>query len=102
MIEKTDHGDGGEEDITANRHKGNEESTQAFRKAAGGIPTQRRQVLEACRRPGGVTCRALACEWGVGMNTISGRFSELKKGGLITKTGVEEGCGVYKAAEQHA
>lgn len=86
------------EDITTGHHGGNEESTAAHARLEPNLTAQRRRVLEACSRQGGVTCRILAEEWGVGMNTISGRFSELKKAGLIRKIGVIDHCGVYQVS----
>ena len=83
-------------DICANRHKGNAESVaanpQGFRKR-----TSRNDVWVACHRSAGATCRELADEWGVGMNQISGRFSELKKAGMIYRGKTRHRCGVYHA-----
>jgi predicted transcriptional regulator len=43
----------------------------------------------------GLTCKELASTLGVGMNAISGRWTELKSAGLIEQTGRRDGCGVY-------
>lgn len=84
-------------DICKSRHKGNTESEAAFDKAKDTIPHQRQKVFEAIRLRSkkGLTCKELADLWAVGMNAISGRFSELKRDGLIEKVGVRNGCGVY-------
>ena len=84
-------------DPTANRHSGNAESRAANVKNREIRSQQKTYVLEACRRFGGVTCRELAKDMKTGMNAISGRFSELKRAGLIRKVGVRDGCGVYSA-----
>lgn len=83
-------------DICSRRHGGNAESTVANRKAAPSKAAQRQRVLEACKGEG-ITCRELAERWGVGMNQISGRFTELKRTGTIFKVGTRAGCGVFRA-----
>lgn len=89
-------------DVCAARHKGNAESVAANRRNSMHRTRQQAEVLEAVRAAGenGLTCRELAERWGVGMNTISGRFSELKRAGLIRNAGVRDGCGVYVANNQ--
>lgn len=84
-------------DICKSRHRGNTESDAAFDKTKDAIPHQRQKVFDAIqKRPKlGFTCKELAEMWGVGMNAISGRFSELKRDGMIVKVGVRDGCGVY-------
>lgn len=79
-----------ERDICAGKHGGNEESEAAFERALNGMPNARMAVFKACWRPGGVSCRELAAEWNVDMNTISGRFSELKRDDLIIKHEVRD------------
>lgn len=85
-------------DICRNRHKGNEESHKANLRVNKKL--QRERVLSAIRNAGpvGLTCRELAELWDVGMNTISGRFSELKRDGLIRKDSVRNGCAVVVVA----
>lgn len=83
-------------DVCATRHGGNPESIAANKRNAATKGDQRAAVLCACQRVNGVTCRELAEEWGVGMNQISGRFSELKQTGEIWKIGVRNGCGVFR------
>lgn len=76
-------------DITARKHGGNPQSAAAHRKRAHKGPQQRERVLAAIRLAGeqGLTCDELAERWGVGMNAVSGRFSELSRAGKITKNG---------------
>ena len=72
-------------DICAGRHGGNEQSAQANERGATGRAEQRARVLAEIERAGraGLTCKELAERWGVGMNAISGRFTELKTSGDI-------------------
>lgn len=83
-------------DVCEKRHGGNPESIAANKRNAPTKGDQRAAVLCACQRTNGVTCRELAEEWGVGMNQISGRFSELKKTDEIWKIGTRKGCGVFR------
>lgn len=88
-------------DITSNRHGGNEQSQLAFERVRDELPQMRARVLRAIRiEPDGVgwTCRELANCWEIGMNAISGRFTELKRDGLIKKQGTRDGCAVWVAA----
>lgn len=72
-------------DICAGRHGGNEQSAQANERGASGRAQQRALVLAEIERAGraGLTCKELAARWDVGMNAISGRFTELKASGEI-------------------
>lgn len=81
-------------DICLNRHRGNQESREANRRVRKA--EQRERALSAILDANscGITCRELAERWGVGMNTISGRLSELKAEGLVVKAGVRDGCAV--------
>ena len=76
-------------DITSRRHGGNVQSELAFERASqsGQIKTDRQNVLKAVESQGthGLTCKELAEKWGVDMNRVSGRFTELKKQGKIMK-----------------
>lgn len=67
-------------DICANRHGGNAESEEAFRRLAPALPQQRALVLAKIREAGpeGMSCKEVAAALGVGMNVISGRFTELR------------------------
>ena len=86
-------------DICASKHGGNPESQAANRRISAVKTKQRQAVLDAITASRtGLTCRELALQWCVGMNTISGRFSELKADGQIQKTGVRDGCAVFSTA----
>lgn len=87
-------------DICTNRHLGNEESVAAFDRMAASLSTARSKVLSAIAHAGtyGITAKELASSWNVGLNCISGRFSELKKASLILKVGVRESSGIYIAS----
>lgn len=84
-------------DVCRSRHGGNPESEFAFLDLCNTLPRQRAEVLSAIRGvAGGITCKELAAEWEVGMNEISGRFTELKRAGLISKIGVRNGSAVMQ------
>jgi hypothetical protein len=87
-------------DVTATRHRGNLESMEAYKRFKPKQADQRQMVYGYVSRAGraGITCRELATLLDVGMNQISGRFSELKASQRIVKVGVREGCAVYVAA----
>lgn len=86
------------DDITRNRHGGNAQSELAFEQVtkSGKIFTDRRRVYDAIKASGssGITCRELAHEMGVGMNHLSGRFSELKRANKIKQIGRRQNSGV--------
>ena len=84
-------------DVCRNRHGGNAESEQANNVAHLTKAQQRERVLRAIRESAsGMSCKELAALWGVGMNTISGRFTELKARELIRKIGTRSGSAVYE------
>ena len=86
-----------QQDITRNRHGGNPESEAAFEKIHRSLPRQRAEVLEAIgSHQQGITCKEMADSWNVGMNVISGRFSELKRDNLIIKIGVRNGSAIMQ------
>jgi hypothetical protein len=76
-------------DITANRHRGNPESTETFKTAVKHRVTEQQQrVLKCLRdRPEGLIAEEIAGILGVTVNMISGRCSELKRDGKIYKHG---------------
>ncbi len=82
-------------DITANRHKGNEQSTAAFHVIKDKISASKERILNAIRRSDGLTCDELAVMFNATPNEISGRCSELKRDGKIYKSGTRKtrsGC----------
>lgn len=93
-------------DVCERRHGGNAQSDAANDRAAFSKQDQRRRVLVAIRAAGltGITCKELARALKTGQNNISGRFSELRKLGLIRvakddhgRDRTREGCAVYVA-----
>lgn len=88
-------------DITANRHQGNAESREAFKKIGRLAFNDRQLVYQRIHQAGaaGVTVKEVAQGMGVQINQISGRFTELKAAGLIRKVAVRDGCGAYADAE---
>ena len=89
------------QDVTAHRHRGNQESRAAFAGIALTLTDRQADVLHRIRETGdqGTTCKELAASMGVGMNVISGRFSELKRDGKLTLAGRRDGCAAWKAME---
>ncbi len=87
-------------DITARRHKGNEQSTAAFHVIKDKITEKQAKVLEVIRwfssgNCQGVTAEQIADELQTTVNAISGRVSELKRDGKIYKSGTRKtrsGC----------
>lgn len=86
-------------DICARLHRGNAESEAAFKSIKGNLSFRCECVLAAIKRAGahGLSAKDLAADWNVGLNTISGRFSDLKKANLIRKVSVRDASGVYVA-----
>lgn len=75
-------------DATEARHRGAQESVAANRRLGPGRKArQRDRVHRAIREAGldGLTCRELADLWACASNEISGRFTELKAAGRITR-----------------
>lgn len=89
-------------DICSNRHLGNPESIAAHSRVAPSLLTDRARVLDAIRASGsrGLTAKEYADNENVQLNTISGRFTELKRDGRIVKNGVRDRSGVYVATNQ--
>jgi len=90
------------EDITANKHHGNEESREANERANYGKEQQRMEVLECISRfPGGCTMKEVAAMMGKPFNAVSGRGSELKKAGQVEKTGeTRDGSAVLRVVSR--
>ena len=87
-------------DVCRRKHGGNEESEAANDSIAPTKALQRERVFQAVAGSlAGLTCRELAERWEVGMNQISGRFSELKAAGRIRKTGTRDRCAIYETAK---
>lgn len=73
-------------DISANKHGGNAESEQAHAKAKPTMAQCRRACLLSIHFESG-TAKEVAKRLRKPLNTVSGRFSELKQKGLIEPTG---------------
>ena len=94
-------------DISKNRHGGNPESENAFKKISPRLPERRKIVLSLIRNAGskGLTTLEASELLKTTPNAISGRFSELKRDGLIEKIGTRKtpsGCSaaVYREVEK--
>lgn len=76
-------------DICQNRHRGNAESVAAFQTLLPGLSHRRRHVLALIQKAGlkGLTVHEAAELLGTTPNAVSGRFTELKREGLIFKNG---------------
>ena len=75
-------------DITARRHKGNEQSTAAFHVIKDKISASQERILNAIRQmDSGMTVDELSVYFNATPNEISGRCSELKRDGKSTNQG---------------
>ena len=76
-------------DVCANRHRGNANSVAAHNRIAGKLPEMQRIVFDVIDASGaiGVSLSEICAALERPPNAISGRITELKKSGLITKTG---------------
>ena len=87
-------------DLDPSRGRASPESRDAWLRLHPALSDARKRGLAEVQAagPGGLTAKELAERWGVGLNTISGRFSELMALGLIRKTGSRrEGAAVLIA-----
>jgi hypothetical protein len=76
-------------DICQNRHGGNEQSNAAFEETSKGLPRRRALCLALIHNAAskGLTVHELAALLDTTPNAVSGRLTELKKDGRITKIG---------------
>jgi predicted transcriptional regulator len=65
----------------------NDVSVETFGIKKVEIESDRERVYQAILDHGGITCRELACLWGVPSHYISGRFTELSAEGSIVADG---------------
>jgi DNA-binding transcriptional regulator YhcF (GntR family) len=86
-------------DVCENRHGGAAASVAAFDKVRTTLTQHQERVLRAIEaaEAKGLSCKELAARWSVGMNVISGRFTELKKAGRIEAIGRWHGSTVWRA-----
>jgi hypothetical protein len=90
-------------DITRNRHRGSPESRAAHEKLrkSDQLSAQRRAVLDAFRRhlADGLTAFEAIAETGLSYTSLSARFSELKKMGMLHRKQIgtdRRGAPVYE------
>jgi phosphotransferase system HPr-like phosphotransfer protein len=84
-------------DITQNKHGGNANSAAAFSGIYAHLTLRQQQVLATIKKNGskGRTCKEIAERHGCGMNSISGRLTELKSMAKIVQVGTRDGCAVW-------
>lgn len=75
-------------DISQSKHGGNAESAAAFEAVKDSLNKCSRAVLAALRELGEANAKEVAEKLGKPLNAISGRFSELKRDGVIETTGL--------------
>ena len=77
--------------------RGSDTSRAAAERVNRDLSERQRRVLAFVTEFGTATCREVAKAWGVGLNVVSGRLSELQKLGKIEPTGARrDGCTVYR------
>ena len=83
------------QDISARKHKGNENSELAHEKIRHGKEEKYKAILALLKSQGGMTSKEIAAAFGVQLNCLSGRFSELLAMKWIKRTGEKrEGAAV--------
>lgn len=84
------------EDPCEEKHGGTWESVEAWQRELQVAPAQRRRVLQLIHERGrlGLTVKEAAEALGLGMNHISGRFTELRGTRQIVKTALRRDGGV--------
>lgn len=77
------------EDITSNKHGGNPESTDAFKKASEHQDEDKRRIYWFVRDRGevGATAHEISRGTGIKYQTVSGRCGDLKRDGMLRKSG---------------
>jgi hypothetical protein len=86
-------------DITRNKHRGNPESDDAFKKIEPARLGMQRRVMAVCAANAlfGTTLKEIVAKSGLPIQTVSGRLAELKAAGMLEKTGERrEGCAVLR------
>jgi hypothetical protein len=76
-------------DPCANRHKGNPQSEAAHKRIVHTKQDTYKRITDLLRARGpyGATSKEIAAAFGVQLNTISGRFAEMKQMKWIKETG---------------
>jgi len=80
-------GQGAEQSTPAQRRDMHENSLKAYRAIYDQLPKKRKQVLDTIKQLGKATIEETAKHLGRYPNQVSGRFSELRKAGLIVEDG---------------
>ena len=73
------------DDICESKHKGNQMSFLANLDVGGYKSDVRNSILTYLKRVSDATSDEIVVATGLGIQTVSGRMTELKKSGLITK-----------------
>jgi len=74
-------------DPCARKSRGNKLSAEAHEKIRHGKEEKYRAILSLLKTRGGMTSKEIAAAFGVQLNTLSGRFSEMLAMGWIKRTG---------------
>jgi len=86
------------DDICQNKHQGNPQSEVANRKVRKA--KDRQYIIDYLKKNKFGTSKGIANVMGKQLNTVSGRFSELKADNIICETGDKlNGCAIYKLKE---
>lgn len=86
------------DDVCARKHKGSATSIAANTRANKTKARDKMRIMEfAIKNMGRCYSKQIARAFGVDLNVISGRFTELKDLGMLAETGErEEGCAVLR------
>jgi predicted Rossmann fold nucleotide-binding protein DprA/Smf involved in DNA uptake len=76
-------------DICQNRHRGAAESVEAYERNKGGFEHSKERIAEIIEKSGsnGITADAIVYDFGIPLQTVSARMSELKRENRIVKIG---------------
>jgi hypothetical protein len=87
-------------DVTRHKHRGNRNSEAAFEEGKQRFAKHYPDVVSFLFTFESGTSKAIAAYYGIPLNALSGRLTELKAKGIIYDTGVrEDGCGVLKLTD---
>lgn len=82
-------------DICQSRHGGAEASIAAHDRIKAGKQEMYDRILRIVRTKGNATSKEIAAELGKQLNTVSGRFAEMKQRGMLKSSGeTREGAAV--------
>jgi predicted HTH transcriptional regulator len=86
-------------DITSNKHGGNAQSKTAFDMVKQKLTLRQKIVLSWIALEQQATSKRVAELMRVPLNTISGRFTELKAAGKIQQVGRRDGCAIWQVID---